>query len=365
MIINKVFDFTMTLFQKFGLVTASLALALAGCQSAPQESAETEDVSEESASTGEQVVNVYSARHYNTDSQLYEGFTEQTGIEVNIIEGKDSELIERIKSEGTSSPADVFITVDAGRLWRAEDEGLFQPTSSEILTNNIPEKLRHPDGLWFGLSQRARIFVYDPEKVTEQEMSTYENLASPEWEGRVCTRSSSNIYSQSLLAWLIEKDGPEQTETWAEGLVNNFAREPEGGDIPQIQGVADGSCELAVVNHYYLARLMKSDDATDRAVAERVAAFFPSETHMNISGAGVLANAPNSQNAVKLVEYLTGAEAQEFFALQNNEYPAVEGIGLDPVLEGFGEFTASPINVVAYGENAAEALEIADRVGWK
>lgn len=354
----------MTPYQKLGITAAIVAFALAGCQTAPT-SPEVSAGGNNGAETGENVVNIYSARHYNTDSQLYEGFTEQTGIKVNIIEGKDSELLERIKSEGENSPADVFITVDAGRLWRAEEEGLFQPTASEILDNNVPENLRHPDGLWFGLSQRARIFVYDPEKVTEQELSTYENLASPEWEGKVCTRSSSNIYSQSLLAWLIEKDGAEQTEAWAKGLVNNFAREPEGGDVPQIQGVAEGSCEVAVVNHYYLARLMKSDDATDKAVADRVAAFFPEETHMNISGAGVLVNAPNSQNAVKLVEYLTSPQAQEFFALQNNEYPVVAGIGLDPVLEGFGEFTASPINVVAYGKNAAEALEIADRAGWK
>lgn len=351
----------MTLYKKLGLTAASFAFVLAGCQTNPQDSSQSGG----SASADDKVVNVYSARHYNTDSQLYEGFTEQTGIKVNIIEGKDSELIERIKSEGDNSPADVFITVDAGRLWRAEDDGLFQPTTSETLDNNIPDNLRHPEGLWFGLSQRARIIVYDPNKVTEQELSTYENLASREWAGRVCIRSSSNIYNQSLVAWLIEKNGAEATEAWAKDLVSNFAREPEGGDTPQIRGVAQGSCEVAVVNHYYLARLMKSDEAKDQAVAEKVAAFFPNETHLNISGAGVLANAPNSENAVQFIEYLTSAKAQEFFALQNNEYPAAEGIGLDPVLEGFGEFTASPINVVAYGQNAAEAIELMDRAGWK
>lgn len=349
----------MTLHQRLGLTVSMLGLALVGCQTAPQ------GTDGESSSTGDRVVNVYSARHYNTDSQLYEGFTEQTGIKVNIIEGKDSELIERIKSEGANSPADVFITVDAGRLWRAEEDGLFQPTASEILDNNIPENLRHPDGLWFGLSQRARIMVYNPEKVTEQELSTYENLASREWEGRVCIRSSSNIYNQSLVAWLIEKNGVDKTEAWAEGLVNNFAREPEGGDVPQIQGVAQESCEVAVVNHYYLARLLKSEKAQDRLVGKKVAAFFPNETHMNISGAGVLANAPNNQNAVQFIEYLTSPQAQEFFALQNNEYPAANGIALDPVLEGFGEFDASPINVVAYGKNGAEAIELMDRAGWK
>jgi len=358
----------MTLRQKLGLVATAISLALASCQAAPQGSTSGNEGATAASSeggTGDNVVNVYSARHYNTDSQLYDGFTEQTGIEVNIIEGKDSELIERIKSEGANSPADVFITVDAGRLWRAEAEGLFQPTQSETLDNNIPASLRHPDGLWFGLSKRARIMVYDPDKVTVQELSTYENLASREWEGRVCIRSSSNIYNQSLVAWLIEKNGLEQTEAWAESLVGNFAREPEGGDVPQIRGVAAGSCEVAVVNHYYLARLMKSDEAKNKAVAQEVAAFFPNETHMNISGAGVLANAPNSQNAVQFLEYLTSPQAQEFFALQNNEYPAAEGIALDPVLEGFGEFTASPINVSAYGKNGAEAVEVMDRAGWK
>ena len=354
----------MRLYKKLGLTTAILSLALAGCQAPPQSSGDG-NASRDSASTGDKVVNVYSARHYNTDSQLYEGFTEQTGIKVNIIEGKDSELIERIKSEGKNSPADVFITVDAGRLWRAEEDRLFQATTSETLDNNIPENLRHPEGLWFGLSQRARIMVYDPEKVTEQELSTYENLASREWEGRVCIRSSSNIYNQSLVAWLIEKNGVDETEAWAKGLVNNFAREPEGGDVPQIRGVAQGSCEVAVVNHYYLARLIKSEKAKDRLVGEKVASFFPNETHMNISGAGILTHAPNNQNAVQFLEYLTSPQAQEFFALQNNEFPASKGIGLDPVLESFGEFNASPINVVAYGKNGAEAIEVMDRAGWK
>ncbi len=356
----------MTLFRQLGPITIALALGLGSCQQAgPSDTASGNGDSEALNLSGDKVVNVYSARHYNTDSELYEGFTEQTGIKVNIIEGKDSELLERIKGEGENSPADVFITVDAGRLWRAEEEGMFQPSASETLDNNIPKNLRHPDGLWFGLSRRARIMVYDPEKVTEQELSTYENLASPEWEGRVCIRSSSNIYNQSLVAWLIEKNGADETEAWAKGLVSNFAREPEGGDVPQIRGVAQGSCEVAVVNHYYLARLLKSEKAKDRLVAKKVAAFFPDETHMNISGAGVLATAPHSENALQFIEYLTSPRAQEFFALQNNEFPASQGIELDPVLESFGEFTASPINVGAYGKNSAQAIEIMDRANWK
>lgn len=341
---------------------AVLAIALAGCQGSE---VTNQSPSESDAGEVEQVVNVYSARHYNTDDALYEGFTEQTGIEVNVIEGKDSELLERLKSEGTTSPADIFLTVDAGRLWLAEQENLFQPTSSETLETNIPANLRHPDGLWYGLSQRARIFVYDPEKVALEEMSTYEDLASPKWKGRICIRSSSNIYNLSLMSALIEKNGPETMENWTQSFAQNFAREPEGGDTPQIQGVADGSCELAVVNHYYLARMLKSEDPQERAAAEKVGAFFPEDTHVNISGAGVLANAPNRDNAVAFLEYLTSPEAQAFFAQQNNEYPATPGIALDPVLEAFGDFTPSTINVVAYGENTAEAIEMMDRAGWK
>lgn len=334
-------------------------LAIAGCSNSPGELAD-------GATGGDgEVVNVYSARHYNTDQQLYDGFTEQTGIRVNVIEGKDSELLERLKSEGDRSPADVFLTVDAGRLWRAEEEGLFQPTVSEVLTTAIPENLRHPDGLWFGLSQRARIFVYDPDEVEVQELSTYENLASPQWKGRVCVRSSNNIYNQSLVAALIEKDGAGPTEAWAKGLVDNFARDPEGGDVPQIRAVAEGSCDMAIVNHYYLARLLKSDDPQDQAAATSVEAYFPDETHMNISGAGVLANAPNAANAVQFLEYLANPDAQAFFAQSNNEYPVVPNTEIDPVLQEFGTFNPDSIDVAAYGKNHAEAIAIMDRVGWK
>lgn len=341
---------------------AVLAIALASCQAGEVTSQSPEGTE---PGDGDQVVNIYSARHYNTDDALYEGFTEQTGIEVNVIEGKDSELLERLKSEGANSPADVFLTVDAGRLWRAEQENLFQPVTSEALETNIPANLRHPDGLWYGLSQRARIFVYDPEKVNLEEMSTYEDLADPKWQGRICIRSSGNIYNLSLMSALIEKNGPDTMETWTQSFAQNLAREPEGGDIPQIQGVADGSCELAVVNHYYLARMLKSEDPQERAAAEKVRAFFPADTHVNISGAGVLVNAPNKDNAVMFLDYMASPEAQEFFAQQNNEYPAMEGIALDPVLDNFGDFTPSTINVVSYGKHSAEAIEMMDRAGWK
>ncbi|NJR68044.1 MAG: Fe(3+) ABC transporter substrate-binding protein [Synechococcales cyanobacterium CRU_2_2] len=354
------------------LTTAMLFLALlTGCGDAPQAGGGSgpeggsEGGPEGGPEGGAGVVNVYSARHYNTDNQLYADFTAQSGVKVNVIEGKDSELLERIKSEGDRSPADIFLTVDAGRLWRAEKDGLFKPVQSKRLEAEIPANLRHPEGLWFGLSKRARIFVYNPEQVQVQELSTYEDLASPKWKGRICVRSSNSIYNQSLVAWMIEKNGAEKTEAWAKALVDNFARQPEGGDVPQIQAVAEGSCALAIVNHYYFARLLKSKDPKDQAISSKVSAYFPQPTHVNIGGAGVLVKAPHPENSVKFLEFLASPTGQAFFAEGNTEYPVVKGIPLDPVLEKFGKFDASPVNVSAYGQNNAQAIEIMNRVGWK
>ncbi len=345
-------------------IVAVLAL-LTGCTVTPTEQIVSGAQGSQDQAQGNAVVNIYSARHYNTDNALYDGFKQKTGIQVNIIEGKDSELLERLKSEGDRSPADVFITVDAGRIWRAEQEGLLQSVQSPTLEAAIPANLRHPDGLWYGFSERARIMVYNPAEVQPQELSTYEDLADPKWKGRLCIRSSSNIYNQSLVAALIEKEGAAATETWAQGLVNNFARQPEGGDVDQIRAVAGGSCDVALVNHYYLARLMKSEDPQDKAVTAKVAAFFPTDTHVNISGAGVLAKSPHKDNAVKFLDYLASPEAQKFFAEGNNEYPVVKGIALDPVLKAFGDYQPASVNVSVYGKNNPEAIALMDRVGWK
>ena len=316
-----------------------------------------------------QEVNVYSARHYDSDVALYEAFTEETGIEVNLIEADADELIERIRSEGANSPADVLITVDAGRLWRAEEAGLLSPVESEVLSAAVPANLRHPEGEWFGLTTRARVVVYNKETVDEGELSTYEDLASDAWEGRICVRSSSNVYNQSLVASLIAANGVEETESWAEGLVANFAREPQGGDTDQIKAVAAGECDVAIVNHYYLARLIASDDPADREVAETVGIFFPNQdgrgTHVNISGAGVVASAPNRENAVRFLEFLTTPEAQEVFAAGSYEFPAVEGVPVAEVVADFGDFTADDVNVALYGENNPEAVRIMDRTGWR
>lgn len=321
------------------------------------------------ATTDAGVVNLYSARHYDTDAQIYEQFTEETGIKVNLIEGESDELIERIKTEGANSPADVFITVDAGRLWRIQEEGLLQPVDSEVLMERIPENLRQPDGYWFGLTKRARVIVYNKDTVNPSELSTYEALAEPKWDGRVCIRSSGNIYNQSLLGSMVETMGTEATEKWAEGLVANLAREPEGGDTDQIKAVASGQCDVAIANHYYWARLAKSEDATEQEIANQVGIFFPNQdgrgTHVNISGAGVLATAPNPDNAIAFLEYLTSPEAQEIFALSNNEYPVVSGVKTDDTVLGLGDFKEDSVNVSSYGENNPDVVQLVDRVGWK
>jgi iron(III) transport system substrate-binding protein len=314
------------------------------------------------------VVNLYSARHYDTDSDLYQSFTDRTGVQVNLVEAEADQLIERIKSEGANSPADVFITVDAGRLWRAESEGILQPVSSSILEQAVPENLRHPEGLWFGLSKRARVIVYNRARVNPAELSSYEDLTDEKWRGRLLVRSSSNVYNQSLTGALLEVHGSEFTEEWARGIVANFARPPEGGDTPQIQAVAAGVGDVAIANHYYYLRLLNSDDPAEREVAEQTAIFFPNQrdrgTHVNISGGGVLANSPNKEAAVQFLEHLVSPEAQSIFSRGNREYPVLEGVPLDPTVEALGEFNEDSINAAVFGQNNLEALQIMDRAGW-
>jgi iron(III) transport system substrate-binding protein len=319
------------------------------------------------AQTGE--VNLYSSRHYNTDDELYETFTDLTGIQVNLLEGKADELLVRLENEGANSPADVFMTVDAGMLWRAEQAGVFVPISSVVLTNNIPENLRHPEGKWFGFSKRARVLMYNKAAIDPSDLSTYEALADPRWRGEILTRSSSNIYSQSLVASLIESNGLEETEDWAAALVRNFARPPEGNDRAQIEAAAAGLGGIAIANTYYLPRYLEDEDPAKRAVFEKIGVFFPNQddrgTHVNISGAGVVAGAPHADAARQFLEFLSGTEAQGFFAKGNNEYPVVAGAELAPVVAGFGAFKDDAVNVSSYGENQAAAVQLMDRVGWE
>lgn len=314
-------------------------------------------------------LNLYSARHYDSDERLYTAFTEETGIEVNVLEGDSDQLIERIQREGVASPADVMMTVDAGRLWRAEQEGIFQGVESDVLDERLPESMRHPEGLWFGFSQRARAIYYNRENFDPSQISSYEDLADPQFEGEVCIRSSNNIYNQSLLASMIAHHGEEGAEEWAQGVVDNMARDPEGGDTDQIRGVATGQCDLAVANHYYYVRLLKSDDDADREAARKVGIIFPNQdgrgAHVNVGGAGVVEGAPNHENAVRFLEFLSSDTAQEIFASGNNEFPVVDGVKKDPVLESWGNFKKDNLNISELGENNPEAIRIFDRVGWR
>lgn len=340
---------------------AALTVALASLVAPP-------DANAAEAGAGE--VNIYSSRHYQSDEKLYAAFTEATGIKVNRIEGTDDALIERIRNEGANSPADVLVTVDAGRLWRAEQAGILQPVSSKLLNERIPENVRDPSVQWFGFSQRARVIVYNKAKVDDPKtLIRYEDLADPRWKGRVCIRSGSNIYNLSLMSALIEELGGEPAQRWAEGVVANFARPPQGGDTDQIKAVAAGECDVALVNTYYFVRLMRSNDPADRAIAEKLAVVFPNQqdrgTHVNISGAGVAGNAPNKDQAVRFLEYLASDEAQRHFAEGNNEYPVVEGIEANEALLSLGSFKIDPINVAVYGRNQAQAQKIFDRAGWK
>ena len=314
-------------------------------------------------------VNVYSSRHYDTDKSLYQTFTQQTGIKVNIIEGRDDELIERIRTESGNSPADILITVDAGRLWRAQSADILQPIKSKTLEDVVPAYLREPTGLWFGLTKRARVIIYNKAAVKPSELSTYEDLADPKWKGRLLIRSSTNVYNQSLAGSILAAHGEKKTEEWARGIVANLARRPQGGDSDQIKAVAAGEGDIAVSNTYYFGRIAGSDKPEDKAIADKVGVFFPNQndrgTHVNISGAGVLKNAPNKDSAVKFLEYLVSPPAQKIFAEGNYEYPVSKDAEIAPVIASWGSFKEDTLNSAVFGKNNEEALKIMDRAGWK
>jgi iron(III) transport system substrate-binding protein len=320
-----------------------------------------------SAQAGEEL-NLYSSRHYDTDEKLYTDFEVATGIKINRIEGKDNEILERIKAEGANSPADVLISVDAGRIWAAQQDGLFQPIVSETLNARIPANLRDPEGNWFGFSQRARVIFYDKAKVTEPPL-TYAALADPRYKGLICTRSSSNVYMLSLLASFIETNGEAAAKTWAQGVKDNLAREPEGGDTDQLKALASGACPIAISNTYYWGRALRKQDDWAIAAQGNIGVVFPDQeargTHVNISGAGVAAHAPNKDNAIKFLEYLASDQAQTYFASGNDEYPAVAGLKTDSPIQQLGTFKADEVNVAAYGKNQAKAQEIYNAVGYK
>ena len=322
----------------------------------------------------DKVLNLYSARHYQTDEALYDNFTKQTGIKINRIESDDTKLVERLKNEGSNSPADVILLVDAARLWRAQQDGLFQPVKSKVLESRIPANLRETDdgdgSEWFGFSTRARGIVYDKATVKPEDVATYESLSDPKLKGKVCTRSGSHPYMLSLIGSMIERHGEKATEEWARGVVNNFARPPRGGDTDQIRGVASGECGVAVSNSYYYARLMRSDKPEDKEVVAKTGFIFPNQktsgTHVNVSGGAVAKNAPNREAAVKFLEYLASDEAQVYFANGNNEYPVVATADTkNPALEKLGKFKTENLPISEIGKNQVEAQKILDRVGYK
>jgi len=327
--------------------------------------------------TAAESINIYSARHYPTDEALYSDFTKSTGIKINRVDADDAGVLTRLKAEGAASPADVILLVDAARLWRAEVDGLFMPIKSKVLEAAIPENLRAKRSdnggiAWFGLSTRARVIVYDKAKVKSSEVDTYEKLANPQFKGKLCIRSGSHPYNLSLFGAMTEHLGPQQTEIWLKGLVANFARNPAGGDTDQIKGVASGECAVAVTNTYYLARLMRSSNPSDKALVEKIGVVFPNQsswgTHLNIAGGAVAKNSKNTENAVKFLEYLASASAQNHFANGNNEWPAAKGISFDnPALKAMsgGSFKSEVLPISAVGMNQVKVQQMLDRVGFK
>lgn len=322
----------------------------------------------------EKEINLYSARHYQTDEALYSNFTKATGIKINRIEADDNALIERLNSEGAKSPADVILLVDAARLWRAQINGFFKPIQSKYLEERIPGNLRakpEPEGTtWFGFSTRARIVVYNKNAVKPEDVNTYEKLAEPMNKGKVCTRSGSHPYMLSLLGALIERNGEKAAQEWASGMVTNMARSPKGGDTDQIKAVASGECGVALTNSYYLARLMRSTKPEDIAVVSKIGFVWPNQksggVHINIAGGGVAKNAPHPKAAVQFLEYLASDSAQTYFADGNNEWPVVVSVRVDnPALKELGPYHAEKVSVAAIGRNQIAAQKILDRVGYK
>jgi iron(III) transport system substrate-binding protein len=322
----------------------------------------------------EKVLNLYSARHYNTDEALYANFTKATGIKINRVDADDAGILARLKSEGAASPADVVLLVDAARLWRAEVDGLFQPVKSKQLESRIPAALRGKnDGQgsqWFGFSTRARVIVYNKAAVKKDDVDTYEELADAKNKGKVCTRSGSHPYNLSLFGAVVEHVGEAKAEQWLKGVVDNMARAPKGGDTDQIKAVASGECGIALTNSYYLARLMRSTTPADLAVVEKIGVVFPNQqswgTHVNIAGGGVTKHAKNREAAVKFLEYLASDEAQAYFANGNNEWPTVKGLKItNPALDMLGDFKTETIPVSVVGMNQVKVQQMLDRVGYR
>lgn len=345
------------------ILAVSAMLSVAACGEAADQPATP------ATDQGGGVVNLYTARHYDSDLALYDQFTAATGIRINRIEGNADQLIARITSEGAASPADVFVAADAGALWRAKQAGLLQAIQSQTLDARIPENLRDPDGQWYGYMRRARVVAYDTAKVQLTEIDTYDEIASPRFAGKLCVRSADSIYNLSLTGALIEAWGPEKAAEWVNGVVANMARPPQGGDRDQIRAVGAGVCEVALTNSYYYIRMANGDDAGDREITANVALGFPSldgqGAHVNVSGGGVTANAPNRENAIKLLEFFASTAAQEHAARYNNEFPASADVAPPPPVDAYANFPAHPMPVSAFAARQPEAQSMMSDAGWK
>jgi iron(III) transport system substrate-binding protein len=314
-------------------------------------------------------VNIYSARQEHLMRPLLDAFTKKTGITVNLVSAGEDALIERLKSEGPNAPADILLTVDVGRLIRATEAGLLQPVRSDMLTASVPSEFRDPNGAWYGLSMRARVVLYAKDRVKPQDLSTYAALTDPKWKGRICVRSSSSVYNQSMLAAMIVNEGAAKTENWAKGIVANMARTPQGGDRDQITAVAAGVCDLAIANTYYFAGMLNSKNDEERRAAEKIALFWPDQnglgTHVNISGAGVTKSAKNVAAAIKLLEFLVSDESQRLYAEAVYEFPVKRGIKPSGLVAAWGPFKADTLGLAAIAAHQAEAIRIFDRAGWR
>lgn len=343
-----------------GMVVAAMTMGIfTGCASKPAETSENEG----NTTKGENVVNVYSARHYDVDKELFKKFEEETGIKVNLVEGKTDELIERMSREGENSSADVILTVGAENISTLQEKNLIKETSSDVINENIPDVYRGEN--WVGLTSRARVIAYDKSRVNPEDIDSYDDLLDDEFKGKVLSRSSSSSYNVALLASFIQENGEEEAMEWAKGIVNNFARTPEGNDRDQVKAIAAGIGDVAIVNSYYLAKMISSSDAEEVNAAQNIGLIFPEDTHINLSFAAITSSAKNNENAIKLVEFLTSEEAQSAYAEENGEFPLNESVELPESLKEWGNFDAQDIDFEKLGTFKQKAVLIFDQIGWK
>ncbi|MFD2551115.1 Fe(3+) ABC transporter substrate-binding protein [Bizionia sediminis] len=346
----------------FGILAAALVVAC-GNKNSKEENQNAQTKAEQ------EVVTVYTHRHYEPDQKIFKMFEDKTGIEVKVVNASADELIQKMQMEGEQSPADVLITVDAGRLGRAKEQGLLQTINSTVLENTVPAHLRDVDNQWFGLTKRARIIAYAKDRVNPEDLSTYEDLVAEKWRGKILVRSSSNIYNQSLMASIIANDGEEAAKAWAEGMVKNMARAPKGSDRDQVKAVVAGEGDLAIVNSYYIGKMLNSPDAEEVKVAQQIGLFFPNQenrgTHINVSGAGVAKYAPNKANAIAFIEFLVQQDAQQIFTDANYEYPVLSTVNPTPDIKNWGDFKEDTLGLNVLGANNKKAVLIFDESGWK